>query len=96
MGRGYRILWTSVPSPRGLGWGDGGLGVWRGEDHLPASWLLLTQTQNRGKRMKEGAPINRSLLALGNCINALSEKGRQPGAICELPGQQTHARLLKV
>ncbi|XP_057386215.1 kinesin-like protein KIF19 isoform X1 [Balaenoptera acutorostrata] len=57
---------------------------------------LAPQTQNRGKRMKEGAPINRSLLALGNCINALSEKGRQPGAICELPGQQTHARLLKL
>nr|XP_025867190.1 kinesin-like protein KIF19 [Vulpes vulpes] len=34
-----------------------------------------SQTQNRGKRMKEGAHINRSLLALGNCINALSEKG---------------------
>ncbi|KAM9372382.1 kinesin-like protein KIF19 [Phaethornis superciliosus] len=33
------------------------------------------QSQNRGKRMKEGAHINRSLLALGNCINALSEKG---------------------
>ncbi|XP_068003467.1 kinesin-like protein KIF19 [Melanerpes formicivorus] len=33
------------------------------------------QTQNRGKRMKEGAHINRSLLALGNCIKALSEKG---------------------
>ncbi|KAM7152111.1 kinesin-like protein KIF19 [Macrochelys suwanniensis] len=33
------------------------------------------QTQNRGKRMKEGAHINRSLLALGNCISALSEKG---------------------
>ena len=29
-------------------------------------------TQNRGKRMIEGAHINRSLLALGNCINALS------------------------
>ncbi|XP_075384312.1 kinesin-like protein KIF19 [Tenrec ecaudatus] len=33
-----------------------------------------SQTQNQGKRMKEGAHINRSLLALGNCINALSEK----------------------
>ncbi|XP_055661166.1 kinesin-like protein KIF19 [Falco peregrinus] len=33
------------------------------------------QTRNQGKRMKEGAHINRSLLALGNCINALSEKG---------------------
>ena len=29
--------------------------------------------QNRGKRMIEGAHINRSLLALGNCINALSK-----------------------
>ncbi|XP_070270288.1 kinesin-like protein KIF19 [Myotis yumanensis] len=34
-----------------------------------------SQTQNRGKRMQEGAHINRSLLALGNCINALSERG---------------------
>ncbi|CAF0766429.1 unnamed protein product [Adineta steineri] len=32
-------------------------------------------TQNTGRRMMEGAHINRSLLALGNCINALSEKG---------------------
>lgn len=31
-----------------------------------------SQTQNRGIRMIEGANINRSLLALGNCINALS------------------------
>lgn len=36
--------------------------------------LLAPQTQNRGQRMKEGAHINRSLLALGNCINALSDK----------------------
>uniref|UniRef100_A0A7E4V304 Kinesin-like protein n=1 Tax=Panagrellus redivivus TaxID=6233 RepID=A0A7E4V304_PANRE len=37
-----------------------------------------SQTQNRGKRLKEGAAINRSLLALGNVINALStgSKGR--------------------
>ncbi|KAI3380357.1 hypothetical protein SNEBB_003322 [Seison nebaliae] len=33
-----------------------------------------SQTQNTGKRMIEGAHINRSLLALGNCINALSDK----------------------
>ncbi|NWR80493.1 KIF19 protein, partial [Centropus unirufus] len=33
------------------------------------------QTQNRGQRMKEGAHINRSLLALGNCIKALSHQG---------------------
>ncbi|KAA3671936.1 kinesin family member 18/19 [Paragonimus westermani] len=30
-----------------------------------------SKTLNRGKRMTEGAHINRSLLALGNCINAL-------------------------
>ena len=31
-------------------------------------------SQNAGIRLKEGAHINRSLLALGNCINALAEK----------------------
>lgn len=37
-----------------------------------------SSTKNRGIRLLEGANINRSLLALGNCINALcenSEKG---------------------
>ncbi|CAN0337808.1 unnamed protein product, partial [Discosporangium mesarthrocarpum] len=34
-------------------------------------------TQNRGVRLVEGANINRSLLALGNCINALGEKGNK-------------------
>ncbi|XP_023326016.1 kinesin-like protein KIF19 [Eurytemora carolleeae] len=32
-----------------------------------------SNTQNKGIRLKEGAHINRSLLALGNCINALAE-----------------------
>ena len=31
-----------------------------------------TVNANRGERMREGANINRSLLALGNCINALA------------------------
>ncbi|KDR22574.1 hypothetical protein L798_12702, partial [Zootermopsis nevadensis] len=35
-----------------------------------------SQTKNRGKRLQEGAHINRSLLALGNCINALSGGAR--------------------
>ncbi|OMJ15083.1 Kinesin-like protein 5 [Smittium culicis] len=37
-----------------------------------------TVTQNKGDRMREGANINRSLLALANCINALCDpkKGR--------------------
>jgi kinesin family protein 18/19 len=29
-------------------------------------------TNNRGARMREGSNINKSLLALGNCINALA------------------------
>ena len=32
-----------------------------------------TVTKNRGLRFREGANINRSLLALGNCINALAD-----------------------
>lgn len=32
-------------------------------------------TNNRGIRLLEGANINKSLLALGNCITALAEKG---------------------
>ncbi|WFC97679.1 tubulin-dependent ATPase kip3 [Malassezia yamatoensis] len=32
-------------------------------------------TNNQGMRMKEGANINRSLLALGSCINALCQTG---------------------
>ena len=31
-----------------------------------------TVTTNRGARLREGANINKSLLALGNCINALA------------------------
>ena len=34
-----------------------------------------TVTANRGERLREGANINRSLLSLGNCINALASKG---------------------
>ncbi|XP_045477693.1 kinesin-like protein KIF19 isoform X2 [Harmonia axyridis] len=34
------------------------------------------KTKNRGKRLQEGGHINRSLLALGNCINALSGGAR--------------------
>lgn len=32
-----------------------------------------TVTTNHGERLREGANINKSLLALGNCINALAE-----------------------
>jgi kinesin family protein 18/19 len=53
-------------------------------------------TQNRGIRLIEGANINRSLLTLGNCINALceaSEKGTKP----HVPYRDSKlTRLLKV
>lgn len=34
-------------------------------------------TENRGLRLREGAKINRSLLALANCINALGDKKKK-------------------
>lgn len=34
-------------------------------------------TENRGQRMVEGALINKSLLALGQCINILAERSSQ-------------------
>src|SRR5690606_6674994 len=36
-----------------------------------------TVTENRGLRLREGAKINRSLLALANCINALGDKSKK-------------------
>lgn len=36
-----------------------------------------TVTENRGIRLKEGAKINRSLLALANCINALGDQNKK-------------------
>ena len=41
-----------------------------------------TVTKNRGDRMAEGANINRSLLALGNCINALAGNKVSPWVAC--------------
>jgi len=35
-----------------------------------------SQTNNRGARLQEGASINKSLLALANCINALAAPGK--------------------
>ena len=37
------------------------------------------KTQNRGARLQEGANINKSLLALGNCIKALCSGGNSGG-----------------
>lgn len=50
-------------------------------------------TSNMGQRMVEGANINKSLLALGNCINALCESG---GAFRHIPYRNSKlTRLLK-
>ncbi|ELU16371.1 hypothetical protein CAPTEDRAFT_227783 [Capitella teleta] len=51
-----------------------------------------TVTKNRGARFREGANINRSLLALGNCINALAE-GKSSGYVPYRNSKLT--RLLK-
>ncbi|PVF94748.1 kinesin-domain-containing protein [Serendipita vermifera] len=49
-------------------------------------------TKNMGKRMVEGANINKSLLALGNCINALCE----PRTRAHIPYRNSKlTRLLK-
>lgn len=49
-------------------------------------------TKNRGERLLEGANINRSLLALGNCINALCDPHRK----CHIPYRDSKlTRLLK-
>ena len=50
-------------------------------------------TQNRGARLVEGANINRSLLALGPCINALGEKGNKGNFVPYRDSKLT--RLLK-
>lgn len=50
-------------------------------------------TSNMGQRMVEGANINKSLLSLGNCINALCESG---GAVRHVPYRNSKlTRLLK-
>ncbi|KAM9904811.1 hypothetical protein OXX79_002525 [Metschnikowia pulcherrima] len=55
------------------------------EEHTTATLSVIdlagseraAATRNRGARLHEGANINRSLLALGNCINALCDPGRR-------------------
>jgi kinesin family protein 18/19 len=55
-------------------------------------------TNNRGIRMIEGANINKSLLALGNCINMLSEQSNEKsGRNNFIPYRDSKlTRLLKV
>ncbi|XP_049850879.1 kinesin-like protein KIF18B [Schistocerca gregaria] len=51
------------------------------------------KTKNQGRQLLEGANINRSLLALGNCINALGERYREGGYVPYRDSKLT--RLLK-
>jgi len=54
-------------------------------------------TLNRGIRLIEGANINRSLLTLGNCINALSEAIEKGNSKAYIPYRDSKlTRLLKV
>jgi kinesin family member 18/19 len=55
------------------------------EEHLEGKLSLIdlagsergNVTENRGIRLREGAKINTSLLALANCINALGDKTKK-------------------
>ncbi|KAJ9091447.1 hypothetical protein QFC19_009087 [Naganishia cerealis] len=53
-------------------------------------------TQNMGSRMKEGANINKSLLSLGNCINALCVAATKGNSQPHIPYRDSKlTRLLK-
>lgn len=52
-----------------------------------------TATENRGTRLWEGAKINQSLLALANCINALSNKNKKNNYVSYWDSKLT--RILK-
>ena len=52
-------------------------------------------TKNKGLRLIEGANINKSLLTLGNCINALSEKNEKGNKIYIPYRDSKLTRLLK-
>ena len=52
-----------------------------------------SRTDNKGMRLTEGANINRSLLALGNCINALADRAKKASHVPYRDSKLT--RLLK-
>jgi kinesin family protein 18/19 len=54
-----------------------------------------SKTNNRGLRLIEGANINRSLLALGNCINALFEQNERKAKMFIPYRDSKLTRLLK-
>jgi kinesin family protein 18/19 len=55
-----------------------------------------SNTNNRGLRLVEGANINKSLLALGNCINALCDQTKTNVKNGHIPYRDSKlTRLLK-
>ena len=53
-------------------------------------------SENKGIRLQEGANINRSLLALGNCINVLAEASKNNKKVNFVPYRDSKlTRLLK-
>ncbi|KXZ53067.1 hypothetical protein GPECTOR_8g60 [Gonium pectorale] len=54
------------------------------------------ETNNAGQKLRDGANINRSLLALANCINALGKANGAKGAAAYVPYRNSKlTRLLK-
>ena len=87
----------------GAGSGGGGGGGGGGRMEVLTGRLSLvdlagseraSETKNEGSKLRDGANINRSLLALANCINALGKK--QQGAGVYVPFRNSKlTRLLK-
>jgi len=54
-----------------------------------------SETNNHGQQLRDGANINRSLLALANCINALGKRKRK--SVVFIPFRNSKlTRILKV
>ena len=54
------------------------------------------ETDNRGQKLRDGANINKSLLALANCINALGKASKGKGGKAYVPYRNSKlTRLLK-
>ncbi len=70
--RSHALLWVTVRHE----WSEVGGGARRRDARLALIDLAGSErasaTLNVGARLHEGAKINRSLLALANCINALT------------------------
>ena len=89
--RSHAVLQVSVHSKPRFGEGAAKLGKLSMIDLAGSE--RATKTDNKGQRLTEGANINRSLLALGNCINALADKTKKASHVPYRDSKLT--RLLK-